>query len=382
MLTADPAFPPISGADLRNYQNASAAAGFGDVLLVSVRPTDRTETPDSRIRIAALTRRDEPKGQSIRHLRTSVETRVPRAAPDRLRDLVTTFRPDTIIVEGIQLGALLSHLRPLTGRLILDMHNVESLLASQVRPAKPLLRGWGDPARIERQEREALEMVDRVWVCSDSDREKLLGLFAPAIPVDVVPNGIPRFDLAPASLPVLAGKEEGWPVMLFVGHLGYQPNVLAAERLARAVLPLVRLTLPLARLILAGRYPKPEVRDLVALPGVELVENPEDLSPLFAMSHMCVMPLSAGGGTRIKILEAMAWGLPVVATTVAAEGQGLTDGREILIAGTDEGLAGHVVALCSEPGRMERHRSLAYEEVMRRFGPSVIEAAVRTGLEA
>jgi len=387
VLTADPAFPPVSGADLRNYQNAQAATHLGHVLLVSVHPADRGAPPDNRMRIQALTRRDDAKGQSIRHRRTSVETRIPRVALERLQDFVREFDPDTIVVEGISLVALLRHLRPMTGRLVLDMHNIESLLSSQMRPKRPSLikllpHGWSDRARIERQEWEALETVDRVWVCSDVDREKLLSLFAPTIPLDVVPNGIPRFELVPSSLPELAGKDGGWPVLLFVVHLGYQPNIAAAERLAGAVLPLVRRAFPSARLVIAGRCAKPEVMDLAGLVGVELIENPDDLSPLFAASHVCVIPLSAGGGTRIKILEAMASGLPVVATPVAAEGQDFTHGAEILIGETDEALAEHVVALCSQPERMERQRSLAYEVVMRRFGPSAIEAAVRRGLEA
>jgi glycosyltransferase involved in cell wall biosynthesis len=92
------------------------------------------------------------------------------------------------------------------------------------------------------------------------------------------------------------------------------------------------------------------------------------------------VPLSAGGGTRFKILEAMAWGLPVIATPIAAEGTGLEDGEEIQIAETDDALARSVIALCAEPERLEQQRRLAYKTVMLRFGPSVIETAVRKGL--
>lgn len=384
ILTADPASPPVSGADLRNYQNAKAAAQFGPVLLVSVRPLGAGEPEDARIAAAALSREGEPRAQPLAHRRTGVEMRIAHTALPRLLGLVREFGPDAIVVEGIPLFAMLAYLRPLARSLILDMHNIESLLFAQGhRPgfAERLLpfrfRGQG---RIQRQEEAALAIVDRVWVCSDEDRERLVNQFEPEIPVDVVPNGIPRFDKAPARLPPLPARDDGWPVMLFVGHLGYKPNIVAAERLARDILPLVRRTFPSARLIVTGRYPKPSVRDLAALPGVELVADPEELSPLFARSHVSVMPLTTGGGTRIKILEAMAWGLPVVATSVAAEGQGFADGHEILIAETDEALARGVVALCSQPELMERQRGFAYEGVARRFGPSVVEEAVRKAL--
>ena len=384
VLTCDPAFPPVSGADLRNYQNARTAAQFGPVLLVSVKPQDERMTPDGGIRTAALTQENEPHAGSLVLWRTSVEMRIPRPALPRLLAMVREFRPDTIIVEGIPLFALLEHLRPLTRRLILDMHNVELALAAQVRSGKSPFRrllpfAWSDRGRIQRLERQALTIVDRVWVCSDLDREKLNTLFDTAIPVDIVPNGIPRFEEMPASLAPLAGQDGGWPVMLFVGHLGYQPNIVAAERLALSILPLVRQALPSARVILAGRYPKPAVQNLASLPGVELVANPEDLSGLFLRSHFSVIPLSAGGGTRIKILEAMAWGLPVAATSLAAEGQGFTDNEEIVISDSDEGLAGLIVALCSDPERLERQRRQAWETVRLHFAPSSIESAVRKG---
>lgn len=386
VLTADPAFPPISGADLRNYQNAEAAAQFGPVLLVSVRPLGGGDPEDARISTAALSREDEPRAEPLARRRTAVEMRIPQTALPRLLRLVREFEPDAIIVEGMPLFAMLAHLRPLARRLILDMHNIESLLFAQTRRpglAERLLpfrfRAQG---RIQRQEETALATVDRVWVCSDADRERLVQLFGSKTPIDVVPNGIPRMDKAPSSLPPMASRNAGWPVLLYVGHLGYQPNVAAARRLARTVLPLVKRAFPAARLILAGRYPKPAVRELAALPDVELIENPQDLSPLFARSHVSVMPLSAGGGTRIKILEAMAWGVPVVATPVAAEGQDFTHGHDILIADTDEALATGVVALCSQPELMERQRGLAYEGAMRRFGPSVTEEAVRKGFGA
>lgn len=385
VLTADPAFPPVSGADLRNYQNARAVARFADVLLVSVLPLDNAQPPEVRLRTAALSRNDDPRGSSIRHRRTSVETRIPDIALRNLKNLVREFDPDTIIVEGLPLFALIEHIRPLAQRLVLDMHNVESVLAGKLRPAPPLAGkllpfGWSNEGRIRDAERLALETVDRVWVCSEPDRARVRHMFGNGKPVDVVPNGVPRFDEAPPGLPPFAGKDQGWPILMFVGHLGYKPNVAAAVRLARNILPLVRRTCPGARLILAGRQPDPVVQGLAALPGVELTADPENLSSFLARGHVSVMPLSAGGGTRIKILEAMAWGVPVVATATAAEGLGFIDGEEILIAETDEALARAVTMLCAEPDRLERQRRLAYDKAMLRYGPQAIEEAVRKGL--
>ncbi|HEY6630922.1 MAG TPA: glycosyltransferase [Rhizobiaceae bacterium] len=384
VLTADPAFPPVSGADLRNYQNARACAGVAEVLLVSVHPSGQSPPPDHRIRTAALLRQDEPRGRSIRSHRTSIETRIPEAALGRLGKLLREFDPDTVLVEGMPLFALIGHLRPLVPRLILDMHNVESDLAAKRRPAGLLARllpgSRSDEERIRAAERLALKAVDRVWVCSEPDRARILDIFGTDKPIDIVPNGVPRFDAAPRALPPLAGKGDGWPVLLFVGHLGYGPNLAAAKRLAENILPLVRQNFPAARLVLAGRRPQLEAQHLAGVPGVELVADPDDLSELLASSHISVMPLSEGGGTRIKILEAMAWGLPVIATPVAAEGQGFHDGLEIALADTDDGLAQLVVSLSTDGAQMERQRAAAWTAARTRFGPQAIQDAVRSGL--
>ncbi|MBN9008693.1 MAG: glycosyltransferase, partial [Rhizobiales bacterium] len=239
---------------------------------------------------------------------------------------------------------------------------------------------WRAEGRIEREERRALLLVDRAWVCSGVDRARLQRIAGTATPIDVVMNGIPR-GMVPTAIPDLPGRADGWPVLLFVGHLGYPPNVAAGARLAGHILPEVRKVLPGARLILAGRYPKPRIRELAGLPGVEVVENPPDVAPLLARAHVSVVPLATAGGTRIKIIEAMAAGIPVVATPLAAEGLGLVDGTDILLAGSDEAFARAVIDLCSNPSRMEVLRRHAWESVLGSCGASAIAGAVRRGMD-
>lgn len=385
ILTCDPAFPPVSGADLRNSQNARAAARLGPVLLASISAIGDACEAAPGIEVAALQRKGEPKGASIVRWRTGIEPRISQAALARLLDLVGEFRPDHVIVEGMPLFALLRHLRPVAPNIILDMHNVELDFAAQAhtgmrRGERASLLPWSQAARIRRRERKALALVDRVWVCSDVDRDRLRSLFATDMPIDVVPNGIPRPESAPAVLPEPAGKHDGWPVMLLIGHLRYAPNVDAAKRLALEILPRVRQSLPDARVILAGRNPGPEIGRLGSLPGVDVVANPQDTGALLARSHVSVVPLSSGGGTRIKIPEAMAWGLPVVATPVAAEGQGFSNGEDIRIEQTDERLAQAVVDLFSSEQRLERLRQLAHERIWLRYGPAAVEQTIRRGL--
>ncbi|MGN6464181.1 MAG: glycosyltransferase family 4 protein [Rhizobiaceae bacterium] len=384
ILTYDPAYPAISGADLRNYQNALAASDLGPTMLVSIRAVARA-TAGNDIAMAGLEIAGEPRGPSMVSRRTDAERRIPLAARSRLLWQVRKFRPDAIIVEGIGLGALLEPLRPFARLLVLDMHNIESDLRARIREGKSfserlLPSRFRQRKRIERQETDALRVVDRVWVCSDADRLRLERIATAAIPIDVVMNGIPRAGEIPAVLPALPGRSDGWPVMLFIAHLGYKPNIEACERLARNIFPAIRKKFPKARLILAGRSPKPVVVQLAETAGVELVQDPGDLAPLFARGHLTVIPLATGGGTRIKILEAMAWGLPVIATPVAAEGLGFTSGDGIILHESDEDLTAAAMALCSDAGRMDDLRRRAKAQVMLRYGPAAIADAVRRGM--
>ncbi|PTE10600.1 family 2 glycosyl transferase [Mesorhizobium helmanticense] len=379
VLCYDPAFPPVSGADLRNHGNAVAAAELGSVCLVSIRPQpDPSKPADTRIRTAALTLAGEARTASIGWWRTGAEKRISRAALKRLEAIIRAFEPDSIVVEGIALFKLLRPLRPLAGQLILDMHNVESDLAGQLQGADTT-RSTPAAYGVRRLERKALGIVDRAWVCSRLDHDKLAALSRREVPIDIVPNGIPRFEDIAVDLPAEAAMSESFPVILFIGHLGYQPNIDAAGRLARAILPRIQERLPMARLVLAGRYPKPAVKALSGLQGVDLVENPDDLRPLLARAHLSIIPLSAGGGTRIKILEAMAWGIPVIATPLAVEGLDMVDGEEVLLSDTDEGLAGLAIELCLDRMSMARQRARAHESVWSRFGPAAISNAVSAG---
>jgi len=376
----EPPFPPISGTDLRIHGNAVAAATFGPVCVATIKPlTSDTLPVDRNIRVVPLTVPGEKRGPVLGWRRAKGESKIPQSALTHLKALIQDFRPDTIVVEGTHLLRFLGHLRPLVKQLILDMHNVESDLARQSpqsrwrRPFSPSLRTL---------ERKAAKIADRVWVCSKLDRERLKAIVARSAQIDVVPNGVPRAAENPPVLPPMPDPANGFPAMVFVGHLSYAPNVDAAERLARIILPRIRQALPMAKLMLAGRLPSASVKALSALDDVTLIENPQDVRDLLATAHLSVIPLTTGGGTRIKILEAMVAGVPVVATPFAAEGLDLVDGQDVLFSSTEQGLADLAIGLCSDLDRMQNLRSRALETAWRRFGPEAIREAVSQGLNA
>lgn len=383
VITADPAAPPISGAELRNWQNAVALAEFGPVVLISLWSMRQpAPSPDPRVELTALSKFGEKRSPALARRTTWIDIRISRNALDRLLQLVERAKPDVVIVEGIPLFPFLEYLRPLVKTLILDMHNIESELAASLPRRLSFRNIFGsDAARLRQRERAAARIVDGIWVCSDRERAQLRSLLEGSATIDIVPNGIPRADRVPKTLPARPAAKRAGPVMLFVGHLGYPPNDDAVRNLVNSILPLVLRNNPEARLLIAGRSPHSDLRSLADKPHVRLVENPgDDLAPLYAEADVAVIPLARGGGTRIKILEAMAYGVPVVATHKAAEGLEFKENADILLAHSNAGLVDHIRALWADPVRYEKQREQAFHAVTRRFGTEMISRSVRDAL--
>jgi glycosyltransferase involved in cell wall biosynthesis len=173
---------------------------------------------------------------------------------------------------------------------------------------------------------KALNRADAVIAVAAGDAERLRARGVRA-PIHVVPNGVD-----PAQWAGLPPAPDA-PMLLFPAAFNWPPNAQAARVLVRQVLPRVRALVPSATLTLAGRRPG---RDLLALaaaePAVTLVADPPDMRPLFAQAALVVVPTAAQGGTRLKILQALAAGRPVVSTPAGAAGLGLRPGQHLLVA--------------------------------------------------
>ena len=166
----------------------------------------------------------------------------------------------------------------------------------------------------------------------------------PGVEAVCIPNAV-TLPARPPSAPAT-----GAFTLLFVGSMGYAPNHDAALFLAGEVLPLVRRRSPRpVRLVLAGSHPNAALLALARPHEIEVTGWVDDLRPLYAACHAVAAPLRAGGGTRIKILEAFAHGRPVVATSLGAEGIEADDGEHLLIGDGAEALAAAILRLIEIP---------------------------------
>jgi polysaccharide biosynthesis protein PslH len=144
------------------------------------------------------------------------------------------------------------------------------------------------------------------------------------------------------------------PRMVFVGAFQHHPNVDAMLHFCRAILPRIRLRVPDAEFVIVGSGPSPSVAALGETPGIEVTGFVEDIRPYMAESSVYVVPLRLGVGIRGKILEAWAMRMAVVATPVACAGLHYEQGRNILVGGSDEDFAEHVVTLLNDPVARDR----------------------------
>jgi glycosyltransferase involved in cell wall biosynthesis len=176
-----------------------------------------------------------------------------------------------------------------------------------------------------RWETAAARRFDRAIVVSEPERDALRRS-DPRLAVSIVENGVDAAALSPLPEPPVTDT------LLFVGTFTYRPNVDAALLLGREIFPLVRRAFPAARLLLVGHEPPDAVRALGRELGVSLAGAVPDVRRAYERAAVAVAPLRAGGGTRLKILEAMALGRPVVSTRVGAEGLDVADGNDLLLA--------------------------------------------------
>lgn len=200
-------------------------------------------------------------------------------------------------------------------------------------------------------------------VASEVERRLLMAAVPAAPRIEVIPNAV---DCAAAAQVVV---ERDAARIIFAGSFSYEPNYDAMQWFATAVFPHIARAWPPARVIVTG---DPAGRVLPPTPGIVATGLVDDVRQAVASAAVSVAPIRIGGGTRGKILEAMALGTPVVATSKGAEGLDVVSGEHLLIADDPQAFAGHVVRLLGDPALRERLAARARELVTRRYDWTVV----------
>jgi sugar transferase (PEP-CTERM/EpsH1 system associated) len=380
VLTPQFPYPPSQGTAIRNYNLTAGLARRHEVHLLSFGdPAMAATTPLHQacrsVQVVPLPQRS--MGQRLRGLFLSrlpdMAQRLPSPAFSRaLASALDEGQPDVLEVEGIELARYLFEAaarrpgdRPL---VVFDDHNAEYVLQQRAfetdaRSSHP--RGWIGAAysfvqwrRLRRYERRACLAAHRVVAVSEADAQALRTL-VPGLGPAVVPNGVDmEFYSQPApplaSLSQVAPNDQGRPGLVFTGKMDFRPNVDAVLWFVQEALPLIQRTLPDLLFWVVGKAPHPRLARLADHPAVRLTGWVDDVRPYIAAAAVYVIPLRIGGGTRLKVLEAMAMGKAIVSTTLGCEGFDVTPDQDLMLADSPAEFAAAVLALLGDPQRRAR----------------------------
>jgi sugar transferase (PEP-CTERM/EpsH1 system associated) len=301
----------------------------------------------------------------------------PPRAGRAIRALLATEQFDAVVYQG---SIMADHRLPPGPRVVIDEHNLEYELMQ-----RSAAQAWSTPRRLyyaleaaalKRVELRLLARSDLVSVPSERERE-LLGALLPNDSVVVTPNGVDTEAFVPdperADTP---GR------VILTGSMDYHPNEQAAHYFADTVWPRVRAEVPDATWYLVGARPPASFQRLAALPGVTVTGSVAETQPYLAAAAVAIAPLRVGGGTRIKILEALAMGKAVVTTVLGCEGLDVTSGEHLLVADDPVEFAEAVIRLLRDDAQRARLGAAGRALVERQYtwarsGHALVQAVER-----
>jgi glycosyltransferase involved in cell wall biosynthesis len=386
-LTQVLCYPLDSGAKIRAYSVLRHLAQKHEVTLVSfVRADDRAEyvahlerfchavhtvpMRRSRLRDARAVLVAGLTGQSVIIVRDEIgEMRATLKRLIREENIDVVHADQTSMVQyALYARSQIPNLESRqTARLVLDAHNAlyripERMSAHERNP----LKRWAfrrEARALSRYEARAYQCFDHVVFVADEDRQVLQGRIAvdnsrfTTIPICVDPEEKPLIE-----------RVQQPRTVTHLGTMFWPPNVEGVLWFAREVFPQVLAQAPEARLTIIGKNPPSVVRRLpLAISNVEVTGYVEDPTPYLAQTAAFIVPLRAAGGMRVKILDAWCWGVPIVSTSIGAEGIAVRDGDDILIADTPDAFAQAVVRVLKDLTLGERLRNNGRRSVERRY---------------
>jgi polysaccharide biosynthesis protein PslH len=293
-----------------------------------------------------------------------------RKLKQKIAALIATEQYDSIVCDFLAAAPNLPDLR----QCVLFQHNVETTIwrrhVEQSRSVPKKLFFRMQAMKMEAYERRICQAARHVIAVSGVDASRMRNMFGIET-VTSVPTGVDvKYFEPPETAPSIAD-------MVFCGSMDWLPNVDAAVYFLSQVLPLIRKRLPGATLTIAGRSPDVQIlRAARGLAGVSVTGKVEDMRPYLWGSKISIVPIRIGGGTRLKIYECMAAGVPVVSTVVGAEGLCYRDGEDLVLADDPASFADACVRLLSgdaarraiaQNALKRAQNELSWEMVSRKF---------------
>ncbi len=331
-------YPPDNGARIRTYNLLKALSARHEVFLISLLQDDSDPSDSAKLadvcKIVSLHksqwfkpgRLDSLLGFFSNRPRSCVAT-FDQAIKESVSDAARTLSPDVIVAATI---GVVEYMPSVDVPMLLDEHNCEyGVLKRQANNAKcPFHRlrlelTW---RKFARWESSICRKFAGISIVSELDRSMLLAAAPVLRNVKVVPNGVDT------SLYDQNQHDPKNNLLIYNGAMTYGANLDAVRYFASDIYSHIATSLPDAKLRVTGRVDGVDLSDLADCAGIEFTGYVDDIRGVLSESAVCVVPLRQGGGSRLKILEAMAAGVPVVSTTMGAEGLEVVDGKHLLVA--------------------------------------------------
>lgn len=367
LLAPYPPFPPRGGGALRIFNLLKGLAARHEVTLLSFAQDAGAVAALRPLRefCRLATVEGPPRRSTTRRILSTITSPLPdmalrNASPafaTALSRLLAAETFDVIQAESIEMARYALLARGLGPLLVLDEFNAEYLLqrrAALTDLRRLALAGGGYSLvqwrKLAAYEAMLLRQLDRVLVVSPEDAAALGRLTPGAAPL-VVPNGVDTEAVRPGASRGALGPA----TLVFTGTLDYRPNIDALRWFVGQVLPLIRKRRPDAKLHIVGRAAGAAVQALEDRDAVELVGEVPDVAPFVQGSAVYVVPMRIGGGSRLKLLEALAMEAAVVSTPMGAEGiAGLHHGEQLLLGASPQAFADAVLRLVADPSLAAR----------------------------
>lgn len=265
-----------------------------------------------------------------------------------LQQVLQSDRFDIVQVESLHMA---QYCLELPQPIVLDLHNIESLLMKRYakQEPNPLKRLYAEITwrKLATYERDVCGRFTHCLTCSDEERV-LLQTRSRVDRVSVIPNGV-DINAHPGADWTIQQSLELRERIVFVGRMDYHANIEGVRWFCRSVWPRIRAACPGAIFQIVGGHPIPAISRLARAGEIEVTGYVTDVRPYVHDASVVVVPLRIGGGTRLKILEALAMEKALVSTTVGAEGIEAVPSRDLVIADRSEDFADHVISLLAQP---------------------------------
>jgi len=265
----------------------------------------------------------------------------------RVAEAIGGERYDLAVIEHFWCAPYWQQVAPVSGATILDLHNIESVLHARCAQAE-----GGAQAFAHRAFEKICRKLEEEWLprftyllAASEDDAALLRDISPGSKVVIYPNALPFMPAPPRC-------EED--VVVFSGNLEYHPNIQAVRYFSSEIWPGLRARWPGLVWRLVGKHPAAVAKIVSGDDRIQLTGAVADAVPELARAKVALVPLLAGSGTRVKILESWAAGVPVVSTPLGAEGLGARDGEHLLLAGDASSFQEAVSSLLANPALREQ----------------------------